>query len=341
VNRRLFLKSLGLGSLGTNYLFGFFNKLEINRSLKGRVVVVKKENPTDNEFYQMFKLGLLTLTRTQDLSQAWGKLISKKDIVGIKINTNHTRCFTNLGLIEAVIRSLQNYGLSSSQIIVWDRFREEYGLKGVGYDIKQDPANVRWLTTDTADIGYDPECYYFHPAVDEGRKKWYAKTEVFWHPQRSYFSKIVTEMVTKIINLPTLKHHAVAGVTLNLKNLSFGATNNTPRFHAGCYVQAIPEIFNFGCLREKTVLHVIDGIKGVFDKGPVDRGPEYIWPEGKLIMSVDPVAGDSYGLKLINDERRRRNLTPVGDLRHQLDYLVEAEKRGLGQIKSRVVHLNI
>ena len=86
---------------------------------------------------------------------------------------------------------------------------------------------------------------------------------------------------------------------------------------------------------------MIDGIKGVFDKGSVDQRPEYVWPEGKIIISTDPVAGDSCGLKLINKEMGKRGLALIGDPGKELDYLLAADNMGLGTNNSNVINLNI
>ncbi len=48
---------------------------------------------------------------------------------------------------------------------------------------------------------------------------------------RSYLAQVVSQEVTKIINVPTLKDHSAAGVTGCLKNLGYGSFNNVARSH--------------------------------------------------------------------------------------------------------------
>jgi len=341
MKRRQFFRYAGLLPIEMRSALNYFSEFELLNHLKGKVIEIMKRNPKKNDFYKMFKKGFFALTGTEDINEARSSFLNKKDIIGIKINTNHLQCFTHKALIDVVIDSLLDFGLQKNQIIVWDRFKNIYGLQNVGYNLQNDPSEIRWLTSDTQGMGYDRNHYYYHSCVDEEKKGWYAESEVFWNPQRSYFSKIVTRMVTKIINIPTLKHHSIAGVTLSLKNLSFGATNNTPRFHSGGYLQAIPGIYNTKWLKEKSILHIIDGIKGVFDKGPVDHGSEYTWEEGRLIMSTDPVAGDIYGLSLINKERKRRSLPLIRDSERGLNYLVKAYQNGLGSDSPKVISLRV
>jgi len=49
--------------------------------------------------------------------------------------------------------------------------------------------------------------------------------------RRSHVCKIVTRQLNKFINLPVLKHHQSAGVTIALKNMSHGMVNNVNRSH--------------------------------------------------------------------------------------------------------------
>ncbi len=47
--------------------------------------------------------------------------------------------------------------------------------------------------------------------------------------RRSQVARFMTQEVKKLINLPALKDHQSAGVTLALKNLSHGLVNNVSR----------------------------------------------------------------------------------------------------------------
>ena len=48
---------------------------------------------------------------------------------------------------------------------------------------------------------------------------------------RCYLAKVVTQELTKIINIPTMKDHSASGVTGCLKNLGYGCFNNVARTH--------------------------------------------------------------------------------------------------------------
>ena len=49
--------------------------------------------------------------------------------------------------------------------------------------------------------------------------------------RRSYAARFITREVNKLINVPVLKDHQSAGITLALKNLSHGLVNNVSRSH--------------------------------------------------------------------------------------------------------------
>jgi len=103
-----------------------------------------------------------------------------------------------------------------------------------------------------------------------------------------------------------LKDHQSAGVTLALKNLSHGPGQQCepqPRhifaerlrvLHSGCGIDAV--------IRNKAVLHILDGIKGLYHGGPAAK-PQFVWEHQTLYFATDPVALDHIGWKVIDDKR--------------------------------------
>src|SRR5581483_296163 len=100
---------------------------------------------------------------------------------------------------------------------------------------------------------------------------------------RSHLSAIVTRLVNKVVALPVLKDHRSAGITMCLKNMSHGMNNNVARSHIGGIVHGfgelqvngpnqcntfIPQAVSHRILREKAVLHIGDGLIGVYEGGP-------------------------------------------------------------------------
>ena len=64
-------------------------------------------------------------------------------------------------------------------------------------------------------------------------------------------------------------------MTLALKNLSHGLVNNVCRSHSSSTLntcgQFIPAVVSMPVIRNKTVLHVLDGVKGLYHGGPGAR----------------------------------------------------------------------
>ena len=112
-----------------------------------------------------------------------------------------------------------------------------------------------------------------------------------------------------------LKDHGSAGVTGALKNMSHGSVNNVARSHATPETNAcntfIPQVVAHPILRKKFVLHVMDGIRGVFQKGPFGTSPEFAWEYNALLLATDPVAMDHVEWRIVDEKRKASGLPPV------------------------------
>ena len=177
------------------------------------------------------------------------------------------------------------------------------------------PEGVRWTSAaeDYDDVqlgmdGYDRDVYMEIPLIKPGQDPRDA------HLRRSYVARFLTKEVNKLVNLPILKHHNSAGVTMALKNLSHGLVNNVNRSHINKRLNAcnvyIPAVVDTPIIREKTVLHIMDGIKGGYHDGP-GVAPKYVWQHKKMYFATDPVALDKIGLKVVNAKRAEVGMPPV------------------------------
>jgi len=148
--------------------------------------------------------------------------------------------------------------------------------------------------------GYDPDHYMdmalTMPGYDAGNLT----------ARRSYAAQFITKQVNKLINLPVLKDHQSAGVTLALKNLSHGLVNNVNRSHSSYTLNAcgafIPAVVSMPMIRNKAVLHILDGIKGLYHGGPSAK-PQFVWEHQTMYFATDPVALDRIGWKALDDKR--------------------------------------
>jgi uncharacterized protein (DUF362 family) len=134
--------------------------------------------------------------------------------------------------------------------------------------------------------------------------------------RRSYATHFITKQVNKLINLPVLKDHQSAGVTLALKNLSHGLANNVCRSHSSNTLNAcgsfIPAVVSMPVIRNKTVLHILDGVKGLYHGGPGAR-PQFVWEHKTIYFATDPVALDHICWKAIDEKRVAMGMKTIAD----------------------------
>jgi uncharacterized protein (DUF362 family) len=171
------------------------------------------------------------------------------------------------------------------------------------------------------------------------------------HVRRSYVAKVVTRDINKLINLPVLKHHQSAGVTIALKNMSHGMVNNVRRSHSSAMLNAcgtfIPAVVGLPVIRQKAVLHILDAVKASYHGGP-GGNPKYIWEHKTLYFGTDPVALDKTGWRAIDEMRIQKGMAPValskpdGDshfLNCQVEHIEIAGALGLGEFDDHKIDL--
>ncbi len=117
------------------------------------------------------------------------------------------------------------------------------------------------------------------------------------------------------VNVPILKHHSLAGLTMGLKNLMGVMGGERSTIHNG-FKQKLIDIA-MPILPELTIL---DARRVLMRNGPQGGNLEDVKIVDALIAGYDPVAVDAEGARLLGSNPR------------DLDYLVEAERRGLGRI---------
>jgi uncharacterized protein (DUF362 family) len=311
-HRRRFLQALPLGplALGAGYSSraAVLKGLGIPGPYRGRVVAVEHPRSIVSGVYQaepvgeMMRRGMRGLTGADD---GWKQFFEPGDVVGIKVNpVGKPHVISAPEVLREIIAGVMSAGVKAQDIVVYDRYRKQF--LDAGFD-KWLPEKVRWSAAveDYEPIqlgldGYDPEHYMemalTQPGQDPGDVK----------HRRSYAARFITKEVNKLINLCVLKDHQSAGVTLALKNLSHGLVNNVARSHSSGTLNAcgafIPAVVQMPVIRNKTVLHIMDGIKGLYHGGPGAR-PQFVWEHKTLYMATDPVALDHAGWRAIDAKR--------------------------------------
>ncbi len=332
------------------------NKLGMPGLYPGRVVAVSHPGCIiDGKFQndpirRMFAEGMLELTGADDPTEAWRQFFERGDVVGIKVSpVGEPHVISCAEVLQKIIAGLESAGVQRKDIVVYDRYRGDF-LK-VGFD-KWLPEGVRWSAAaqaydniQQAIEGYDPD-HYMEMAVtlpDQDPNSLTAR--------RSFAARFITKEVNKLINLPTLKDHQSAGVTLALKNLSHGLVNNVSRSHSSSTLNVcgafIPAVVSLPIIRDKTVLHILDGTKGLYHGGPFAR-PQFVWEHRTMYFATDPVALDHVGWKEIDKKRVAMGMKPVAEAKpdefstffnRQPEHIEIAGALGLGVWDERKIDL--
>ncbi len=310
----------------------------------GRVVMVKNSRSVrdnlivEQEVYDMIARSMLELTGEKKLKKAWRKFVKPGERIGLKVNpVAGTSLSTSHEVVRAVIAQLEESGIKRSQLTIWDR--REFELTDVGFTQENYPG-IRITGTEQMDkeglyYGKDGKLYgehmidrdWYYWADVEGEYDEYTMPYMVNGGKYSYFTKIVTQELDRIINIPILKNAGMT-VTLALKNLAFGSVSNTGRLHAKLWNETCAQVCAFAPLRDKVVLNIVDGIKGCFNGGP-GANPQFFCDYHTIITGSDPVAVDRIGFDVVIARRIAEGLqkapTPQG-----LEFMLQAEKLSLG-----------
>jgi hypothetical protein len=299
---------------------------------------------------QMMRKGISELTGAPSWVDGWRTLFEKGDVVGIKVSPVGGRNLSSDALVlHEILAGLKDAGVPSGDILVFNRYREETIAAGID---KWLPPDIRWEAASEKydewqhDMGgYDPDHFMEMALIKPGEDLNDP------HMRRSYVARVVTKRINKFINLPVLKHHQSAGVTICLKNMSHGMVNNVNRSHTTPTLNAcgifIPSVVSLPLIREKATLHICDAVKASYHGGPGGKA-QYIWEHKTMYFATDPVALDKTGLKVIDEKRKAVGMLPLalakpdGDshyLNCQIEHIEIAGMLGLGVFDDNKIDL--
>jgi len=277
-------------------------------------------------------------------------MFEKGDVVGIKVSpVGGPKLSSDASILRSIIDGLNAAGVSNEDIIVFNRYREEAVVAGIDKwcpsGVRFDAASPRYDNSQLGMNGYD-EAHFMELAIvkpqDDPNDP---------RSRRSYLAKIVSTQVNKVINLPVLKHHQSAGVTITLKNMSHGFVNNVNRSHMTPTANAcgifIPSVVSMPVIRQKVVLHIVDAVKASYHGGPPGK-PRYMWEPKTLYFGTDPVALDKTGWKVIDAKRKEMGMAPVAlskpdpdsqFLNCQVEHIEIAGTMGLGEFQDEKINV--
>lgn len=292
---------------------------------------------------EMTDQGVMSLTNAPTLTEAWRAIIpnySAGQVVAVKINLNNATCDDTDQLIDALpqpvnsaVRGLKTIGVAENDIWVYDV------TNGMG--VSKIPARLlRKVTALYPDVQFHSNTSSCSTVLG------YSSTEkVHFNvpPGKPALDDlpICNALVNAsyLINMPIMKRHTSAGVTLGFKN-HFGSIEHNHLLHWATWpilsdftptYSALVDICSNPHFANKTVLTVGDGLYGArFSHYNEVPSP---WPSfgnlspNSLFFSVDPVAIDCVMYDFIEAEGWA---IPGSD-----DYLRIASERGLGTFEHR------
>ena len=289
---------------------------------------------------EMVERGMKELTGKEG-SDAWKLFVEPSDIVGIKVNPAGEKILSpRYELVDVVIENLVKAGVPKKNIVLWDRFGDM--LDSAGYtkerypdielsslQIMDESIKAGQKVVDGQHVSkdnFDMDVYYWAD-VDGPEDIEYLKQHVFIK-KYSYFGKLITKRLTKIINLAVLKNSG-NGISQATKNISYGVIANTGRLHKPLGYAINTEVLAFPCVRDKLVLNILDGIKGQYEGGPMANA-KYVYVANKLYFATDPFAQDYVGFQEILNKRKTDPTIKINDSPRNTEYLRAAQKAGLG-----------
>lgn len=269
-------------------------------------------------------------------SEAWASLVKKSDTVGIKVAAAGGKFGgTRAEVALAIAEGLAAIGLPRERIVIWDRQLSD--LLAAGF--RKDDPRYRLVAIDPA-TGYDKKSEVSAPVL--GKLIWgdsgfddrsggrFADLLESGDQlsSRSYYSRVISREVTRIINVPSLTDSFLTGVNGALANLTLPNLDNWRRFTKPPAFgdPYLAEIYADGIIRDKVVLTLLDGLVAQYAGGPFPN-PGFTVDQLTLYASKDPVAIDATARRLLDELRKPSKLPPLGPM---TQWLESAQTLGLG-----------
>jgi hypothetical protein len=282
-------------------------------SAKGDVASFMQKNqiwPKAEVARRLLERALTELTGAPNLVEAIKRFIHKDDIVAIKPNGiagsgMSTAYELILPLVEACIAS----GVPATRITVYEQFSTYLLSTRVGapkYDLPKGTAIATHNNKDFPMPGI---------AVYEGITTKYCRQ--------------LTD-ATAVINVGLVKDHGICGYTGALKNITHGSINNPEAHHAHFANPQIAMLYAHPVVTSRARLHIADGFRLMYDRGPLLKDPNAVVPHGAVYAATDPVALDAVGAQAVDNERKNRKLRTLAEAGRAPKYIQTAAELGLG-----------
>ncbi|MCP4641902.1 MAG: DUF362 domain-containing protein [bacterium] len=294
-----------------------------------RVVKVTNAKATDKRgtgdakiVRDMVDRSIRELTGKDSLRDAWREIVSPDDVVGLKVNLRGGRYLsTQPCVVDAVIAGLKKAGVKDNNILVWDAWTKEF--RPAGYTVNMSNKGVRYMATDRGEIEGGGSAR--KEEVRKALAPFYTDEPLDVGGVPVWFSRILTDEITALINLPLVKDHMIAGVTCSMKN-HYGSILNPFDLHKDCCDPWLGALSAAPPIKDKSRLILVDGLRSLYNGGPRDK-PQWRWRQNAVIAGIDTVAVDALALRILEAKRKDVGMDSVaGMARH----VATAGEMGLG-----------
>ncbi|MCL2283022.1 MAG: DUF362 domain-containing protein [Fibromonadales bacterium] len=283
INRRSFLKNLAIvGAAFTLKMKGGMEVFAQTSSETADLVAVMGGEPD-----AMFKRAIEEMGGIGKFVRPGQKIVVKPNIGWNK--TPELAANTNPVLVGAIVR--QCIAAGAKEVVVFDNtcdnWKRCYANSGIEEAAKAAGAKI---------IPADNSSYYSEVSLPKGKKLKSIKLH-----------KAILEC-DAWINVPILKHHGGANMSISMKNL-MGIIWDRKIFHISNLQQCIADVCT---LEKKPVLNIVDAYRVLKSHGPQGRSVEDVAISKALFMSQDMVAVDTAAAKFFNQIQEM----PLDNVKH-------------------------
>jgi uncharacterized protein (DUF362 family) len=243
--------------------------------------------------------GMRAFFNVDNVQEAWKKAVKPGEVIGLKVNCLSGLGSTNNELVEIICEKLLQVGVKKYDIVIWDRQNSD--LEDGKFKINYGNNNIKCIGNDV--LGFESDFETFGSSA-------------------SLVCQTLTRVCDGVINLPVLRDHGIAGVTIAMKNM-FGAIHNPNKFHLNVGNPYIPDVYSYPSIKDKVRLTICDATTAQYEGGPSFM-PHWRWNYGGLIIGTDPVALDYTGWQIIEEERKNRGLKSLKEIGREPVYISTA-----------------
>jgi uncharacterized protein (DUF362 family) len=259
---------------------------------------------------RLLEKALMELTGAGNLTDAMKHFVHPSDTVAIKPNgIAGGQMATSFELIAPVVEACIAAGVAPERIMVFEQYGSYLLSCRVGAPKFKLPDGVR-----TA----------FHNNKDESN----APVKVYEGISTRYCRQLTD--ATCVINMGLVKDHSICGYTGALKNITHGSINNPEAHHVHYANPQIAMLYANPIVTSRVRLHIADGFRLMYDKGPLHKDANTVVPHGAVYVSTDPVALDTIGVTAVDEERKKHGLKPLAASGRAPKYIQSAAELGLG-----------